>query len=248
MSDLPTGGVPATDPDEETEPDPPEADEPDEGEEDDEPEADEPEEGGEPEPVAAPSPRRGSARVQALANENRELRSRQVEFERQLAALTAARAQPSPAEVAAQQERERQQFELMSPYEQFQYAQSKIREETARNTNQMAAHLWDQNDRRDYGALLEATPAYRRYAETVEELRTQAPGVSRRILLMTAIGKHVLEGGGAARTRAVRSAEAGAARQISRPSNGRADVPSERGRGDTTSARDARLRAAGLIP
>ncbi len=251
MSDLPTGGVPATDPDDEIdpdlEPDTPEPDEPDEG---DEPEADEPDEGEEPDPAVAatPPPRRGSARVQALANENRELKARQVEFERQLAALTAARAQPSPAEIAAQQERERQQFELMSPFEQFQYTQSKIREETARNTNQIAAGLWDQNDQRDYAALLETTPAYRRYDDQVAQLRTQAPGVSRRILLATAIGLKALEGGGAARTRAVNAAAASAARQVSRPSNGRGDVPSDRGRGDGASARDARLRAAGLIP
>lgn len=250
MSDLPNGGVPEAGPEDEIdvnlEAEEPEPDEPEEG---DELEAEEPEEGEEPEPVAAtPPPRRGSPRVQSLVNENRELKGKLSAFEQQLQGLVAQRNQPSPAEVAAQQERERQQFELMSPYEQFQYTQAKIREETARNTNQIAAGLWDQNDQRDYAALLETTPAYRRYDDRVNELRTQAPGVSRRILLATAIGLRALEGNGAARSRAGRQAEAGAARNGARPSNGRGDVVPQRGRGEGSSARDARLRAAGLIP
>mgnify|MGYP001608309175 FL=1 len=250
MSDLPNGGVPAADPDDEIEvdleADEPEPDEPEEG---DETEADEPDEGGDPEPIAATPPaRRGSPRVQSLVNENRELKARQAQFERQLADLTAARNQPSQAEIAAQQEMERQRYELMSPFEQAQYLEQKINNRVQQQTNQIAAGLWDQNDQRDYAALLETTPAYKRYDDRVNELRTQAPGVSRRILLATAIGLRALEGGGAARTRATRQAEAGAARNVARPAGGRGDAPSERGRGDGGSARDARLRAAGLIP
>ena len=250
MPDLPRGGVPAADSDDEIDVDleveEPEPDEPEEG---DEPEVEETEEGDDPEPVAAtPPPRRGSPRVQSLVNENRELKARQAQFEQQLAALTAARNQPSPAEVAAQREQERQQFELMSPYEQFQYTQAKINNEVAQRTNQIASGLWDQNDQRDYAALLETTPAYRRFDDKVSELRTQAPGVARRVLLATAIGLRALEGGGAARTRAGRAAEAGAARNGAQPAGGRGDVGSQRGRGEGSSARDARLRAAGLIP
>ncbi len=249
MPDLPNGGVPAADPEDEIdvdlEADEPEPDEPEEG---DEPEAEETEEEGEPAVAAAPPARRGSPRVQSLVNENRELKTKLSSFEQQLQGLVAQRNQPSPADIAAQQERERQQFELMSPYEQFQYTQSRIREETARNTNQIASNLWDQNDQRDYAALLETTPAYRRYDDRVAELRTQAPGVSRRVLLATAIGLRALEGNGAARTRASRQAEAGAARNGARPAGGRGDVAPQRGRGEGSSARDARLRAAGLIP
>ncbi len=248
MSDLPNGGVPAADPEDEIdldlEADEPEPDEPDEPEE----EAEETEEEAEPVAATPPPSRRGSPRVQSLVNENRELKARQAQFEQQLAALTAARNQPSPAELAAQQEQERQRFELMSPYEQFQYTQAKINNEVAQRTNQIASGLWDQNDQRDYAALLEATPAYRRFDDKVSELRTQAPGVARRVLLATAIGLRALEGNGAARTRAGRAAEAGAARNGARPSNGRGDVGSQRGRGEGGSARDARLRAAGLIP
>ncbi len=216
-------------------------------------EGDEPElEADEPEPkpaTGAPpqAPRRGSARVQALANEVKELRAAKASFEQQLQALVAERRQPTQAEQAAAIEQERQHFELMTPYEQFQYSQAKIREETARNTNQIAQNLWEQNDLRDHAALLESNPAYRRYDDAVTELKQRAPGVARRFLLATAIGLKALEQGGAARTRAGKAAETAAERQNARPAGGRSDTPSDRGRTDGSAARDARLRAAGLI-
>src|SRR3990167_6590994 len=170
MSDLPAGTAAGEKPDDDIEVDL-EVEEPDLPEDD------------EPALEQTPPARRGSPRVQAFVNENRELKAKVASFEQQLAALVAERRQPSPAEQAAAVEQERQHFELMTPYEQFQYAQAKIREETTRNTTQIAKNLWEQNDQRDHAALLESNPAYRRYDNVVAELKQRAPGVARRFLL-----------------------------------------------------------------
>lgn len=255
MSDLPKGGIPAADLDDEIQLDldtETEIGPDDETEiETDDIELDEDGNPVEPEPkpaLAAPAAHRGSPRVQSLVNENRELKARQAQFERQLADLTATRNQPSAAEVAAFQEQERQRFELMSPYEQAQYTRQVISNEVAQQTNQIRNALWEQNDQQIYETMLRETPAYKRFDDQVKELKAQAPGVARKYLLATAIGLRALEGGGAARTRAANAAAAGVARNGARPAGGRGDVPSERGRGGGETARDARLRAAGLIP
>ena len=225
---------------------PDEPDEPEEGEGEGEDEGGEGDGGGEESPEPAPRsaklPTRGQRDFQRLTNENRELKTKQAVFEAQLRELTAARAQPSPAEQAAAAEAERQRYEMMSPYEQFQYAQSKIQGEVQRQTNAVASGLWEQNDQRDYDALLKDNPAYRRLDDRVKELKTQAPAVSRRILLATAIGLRALEQGGAARTRTAKAAEAGAARQNARPSNGRGDAAAQRTQ--TGNSLENRLRNA----
>lgn len=207
--------------------------------------------GGPPQQGQARDVGRGRARgrpngevIRSLESENRELKSRITTFEQQLQGLINERRQPSAAEIAAQQEAERQHFEMLSPYEQHQWTQRKIAEEVERRTNGIAINLWDQNDRRDYESLLQSNPAYRRLDDKVEELRRQAPQVARRILLATAIGMAALERGGAARTRAARNSEANGQRHQARPSNGRGDVAAPRGRqGDSL---DERLRNAAI--
>lgn len=185
-----------------------------------------------------PPAKRGSARVQAIVARNRVLEQRVATFEQQLQGLINERRQPSPAEQAQAAEAERQHYEMLSPYEQHQFTQNKIAAEVERRTNGIALNLWDQNDRRDYETLVASNPAYRRLDEKVEELRRQAPQVSRRILLATAIGLNTLERGPAARTRAARNSETAAARHATRPSNGRGDVASSRGRaGDSLEER-----------
>lgn len=252
MSDLPTGGVPAADPDDEIPLDL-EADDPPEDEElpEDDGEGEEQEDEGEPVAAAQPA-RRGSPRVQAFVNENRELKARlaveRAAFERQLSDLTLARNQPSPAEIAAAHEADRQRYEMMSPWEQAQYIAQTIDKRVTEQTTNIRIGLWDQNDKRAYDEELRTSPQFRRYDERVEELRKIAPGVSRIDLLDKAIGEYARTHGAAARTRAARGAEAGEARNGARASTPRGDVASQRGRGDGTSARDARLRAAGLIP
>ncbi len=177
---------------------------------------------------------RGRARGRAYGEQIRELQSQRAadkaEFDRQLAALMAERRQPSQAEMAAQAEAERMRLEMMSPVEIAAYYHQKTLTEVTQQTQQMARSLWDQNDQREYERMLAQTPAYRRYGPQVEDLRRQAPGVPRRVLLATAIGLRALEQGGAARTRAAAAAERGADRNAVRPSSGRGDVSPERSR------------------
>ena len=239
MSDLPPdAGVD----DEPIEPDEPELElEDTEGEEPEAPEGEEPEA-----PAAVAPLRRGSARVQALANENRELKTKLTGFEQQLQGLLRDRQQPSPAEQAAAAQAERERFELMSPWEQAQYTERKITEGVQRQSQQLAYGVWDQGDKRAFDDELRVSPEYRRYEARVEELRKMAPSVSRIDLLDKAIGEYARLHKGAARTRAGKADAANAARQNVRPPGGGSDVPGRAAR-DPSAARDARLRAAGII-
>jgi hypothetical protein len=239
MSDLPTGGVPAADElDPNLDPDLPSDDDL-VVEDDGEPDVEVEDEGAEPvdpdpqpvEPRQGQRQTRGSRDFQAMRNENRELKTRVQTFEQQLQSLLAERRQPSPAEQAAALEAERQRFEMMSPWEQHQYTQRQADDRAERRAQQLQATLWNQGDEREYSALLEATPAYRRFDDQVKELQRQAPGVPRKILLATAIGMKAMENGGAARTRSTNRAAAANARQAASPPNARGDVPGGRARG-----------------
>jgi hypothetical protein len=242
MSDVPAGNQPGEGTGDEIEPIEPEID-PETGEPvepEPEPEID-PETGEpvEPEPEDEPGQTRpvasrGRARGETYGAQIRRLEAARAadraQFERQLAELTAARQQPSPAEIAAQQEAERQRYELMTDYEKFQYTRQAINQEVNRQTQQIAHNLWDQNDQRNYDDLLERTPAYRRFGDQVAELKRQAPGIPRRVLLATAIGLKALEQNGAATTRAATRAAAATARNGVRPAGGRSDVSGDRAR------------------
>lgn len=174
-----------------------------------------------------------------LAEESARSQRFEGELQRLLAERNAPR-QPSAAEVAEQQRIERERFEMMSPYEQFQYTQQQIETRVAQRVQQSQVALWDQGDRRAYDDLLERNPAYRKFESKVEDLRRQAPGVERRVLLATAIGMQALEQGGAARTRATNRAAERAVQNGARPSQARGDVPAHRQRrGD---ALEERLR------
>ena len=189
---------------------------------------------GETRQVAEP-PRRGRAaeRIERQQSENRELRSRYADLERQLAELRQQQRQPTAAEIAEAERREAEAVQMMAPHEVARYYAQKSEQTTRAELNQTRQMLWDQNDSTQFETLLSQNPNYRRYTERVEDLRKQAPGVSRRILLATAIGMRAMEGAPAAKTRAQNRGAASAERHQVRPSNGRGDVagPSERGGG-----------------
>lgn len=173
---------------------------------------------------------RSQSRYQRLANENRELKARQAQFERQLQEAINQRREPTAAEIAAEQQREAEAVSMMAPHEVAAYYARKTENTINARLNQQERMLFDRADKAEYDGLLRDTPTYRRYEEKVEELRALAPNVSRKILLATAIGMRAMDGGGAARTRATRTAAANGERQRARPSNARGDVRSERGR------------------
>lgn len=183
--------------------------------------------------VAEPPPRtRGAQRFERLSNENRDLRDRVANFERQLAQFTQQQRQPSQAELAEAERREAEAVSMMAPAEVAKYYANKSEQRVSQELNQTRQMLWDQNDAAQFEQLQTQNPTYRRYVDKVEELRRQAPGVSRKILLATAIGMRAMEGAPAARTRGQNRATAtAAANQVRAPSNGRGDVaaPQERG-------------------
>lgn len=201
-------------------------DEPDAGGEGDEVEGDE----GKGQARQVAPTRRGSPRVQALANENRDLKSKLSDFERQLREISAqaGQRQPTQAEIAEQERREQEALELMTPAQVAAYYHQKTLRIVEQQTNQTRAHLFEQTDRQQYDGLLAQNPAYRRYDDKVAELKRQAPGVPRQILLATAIGMRAMEGSGAAKTRQAKAAETQAARHRAAPSQARADVPASR--------------------
>ena len=181
-----------------------------------------------------PSRPRASGRVDRLYSENRELRSKVQDFERQLNQLVQQQRQPTQAELAAQERAEAEAVSMMAPAEVAKYYSQKSESRIAAELNQTRQMLWDQNDAAQYDQLVTQNPTYGRYADKVEELRRQAPGVSRKILLATAIGMRAMEGAPAARTRAQNRSEAQAQRQQARPSQARGDVaaPQERSSGN----------------
>lgn len=166
----------------------------------------------------------GAARFERLSNENRDLKNRVADFERQLQTLVQQQRQPSPAEIAAQERAEAEAVSMMAPAEVARYYSQRSEQRIQTELNQTRQMLWDQNDAAQYDGLLTQNPAYRRYADRVEELRKQAPGVSRRILLATAIGMRALDGEGSARTRAATRNAEQTRQQAARPTNGRGDV------------------------
>jgi hypothetical protein len=178
------------------------------------------------------APPRREGRYQRLANENRELKNRVTEFERTLQTVVAERRQPSAAELAAEAERERQAFELMTPYEQHQYTLNKTVTGLRAEYQRDRAAMFEQNDKEKFEAKLQADPRLSRYRDTVEDLKKQAPGVDRQTLLEVAVGRAALNGVGRARNRQTKAADEARTRQTARPSNGRGDVRSDRGRGN----------------
>jgi hypothetical protein len=175
--------------------------------------------------------RQRAGRVERAEAENRQLRSQLTDFQRQLAELSAARNQPTAAEKAEADRREREALDQMTPAEAAIYTRNQLTAEFDRKLQNTQLQLWSSSDQQDYDRLLEANPTYRRFDAKVQEMHRQAPTVARRVLLATAIGLRALEGGGAARTRAANGATAQGQRQAARPAGGRSDVAPERGRG-----------------
>lgn len=191
------------------------------------------EEGGErpAQDVAPPrQPGRANREIVALRRRAQQAEARVADFERQLQQVVNQQRQPTAAERAEEERREAEALEMMTPAQQARYFHDKSRKEMQAELQQTRMVMWDQSDRQQYESLLAQDPAYRRYDEQVEELRKQAPGVSRRILLATAIGMRALEQKPAAKTRAARNGAASAERHAAQPSRARGDVAAPRNR------------------
>ncbi len=200
------------------------------------------------EPESTATRQRGSPRVQSLANEVKTLRQERAqdraEFERQLRELTQQRREPSPAEWAEAERIERENFEMLSPWQQKQHIEGRVRAEIERRTRETQASLWDQNDRTQYESYLATHPKLKRFADAVEETRKFAPNVARRILLEREIGRAALENMDAAGTRSGTRTQAERERNRTSPPNGRADVPTSERRRSGAGSLEERLRYA----
>jgi hypothetical protein len=109
------------------------------------------------------------------------------------------------------------QLQLLPPEQQSLAIMQRVERRASAQTQQVARQLWDENDRRDFERSLRDDPRLGRYADRVEALRRQAPGVSRDILLTQAIGEAVRANLGRATTRARTRATAQAAQYGGRP-------------------------------
>jgi hypothetical protein len=176
---------------------------------------------------------RAETRIRALNEENRQLRARQDQFERQLQqALT----QPSAADLERQRQAHVERRSLMSPVDLAADIEAGLRQEFNGQLQRQGAALWDQADHGTYQRELETKPALHRFDDRVAELKRQYPTVSRIDLLDKAIGEAARRGMGAAGTRARTRAAGQAAGQVTRPAGGRGDVAGTRQRTGRTAA------------
>lgn len=180
----------------------------------------------------ARQPSRGQRQFGAVREENRELRTRIADFERQLAQISQQQRQPSQAELAAQQRQEDEAVSMMAPAEVAKYYSQKSEQKLDAALRQTQYQLWSQSDTLAYQTELARDPSFSKFDDRVQELARQYPTVSRVDLLDKAMGEAARKGVGAARTRARTRATAAAERQSVRPpANGRGDVATERGGG-----------------
>lgn len=170
---------------------------------------------------------RAAGRIQRLERERDAERARNEAFERQLQQLLN---RETEADKRRREAEEAERVRMLSPEEQISYHTNKIREETRAELQRTQFALWDQNDQRTLDEIYERNPNYRKFDGKVEELRKQAPGVPRRMLLATAIGMAALDNAGSARTRQQKQADTAQRQQQARPPGGRGNVAAPRER------------------
>jgi hypothetical protein len=194
---------------------------------------------------AEPPASRGSNRLQRLANENRELRDRLSNVERQVT-------QPGPVQTGPQEETE-QQFQariaLLPPDERME---ARFLRSEQRNQRFVAATAMQQQetlDKATFDAKAAVDERYKRYAPAVEakrkELQALGQWVPREAVLKFVIGERVLANQGSKEVlRKKASGQKRIASQQARPSGGRSDVGGDRRAVSEAEARRRRLESA----
>jgi hypothetical protein len=230
MSDDVPGGTPPADDPETPQPEP----ELEEDELPDEELADEQDlldEEPEPQPQAATPPRKGSQRVQNLVNENRQQKARLDQLTQQVQQLLGTQRQPSQAEIAEAQRQRRAHLESLDPISAAEFVAQENLSQVQRLVQQAVAPIYAQNEQAEYEREFEKNPKLRAaFADEVEALKRQFPGVTKRQLLAYALGERALQNQGRLTTRAARNGAAGAAQHTTTPTGTRADVNAPRGR------------------
>ena len=180
---------------------------------------------------------RASQRFHEITLENRDLRQRLENLER----VQQQPRQPSQDELRAQEAAEEQRFfaelqqQVMDPVQQAarisQFYNQRTEQRVSRAIQNTQFTTWDSTDRINFERVLADNPRLERFGDRVEELRRQAPGVSRVDLLDKAIGESVRRQAGAQRTCQQNGAAARNGAQRTQPSRPAANVPGERRQG-----------------
>jgi len=204
----------------------------DSGQERDSPETDSESEGGGPVEVRPPRP----GRVKPTAREEiTNLRAERRELRERLDRLELAQQQPrgpSPEQIAQQERAEEaamfEQVAMLQPHEQAARVSQFYAQRSERKVQQAIqvtqVQVWDAADRQSYERELADNPRLQRFADQVEQLHRQYPGVSRIDLLDKAVGEATRRNLKSARTRQSNQAAAAVAANGARPPGGRSNV------------------------
>lgn len=173
-------------------------------------------------------PTSGTSRWDNITRENRDLRQRLDALERQQQQPRG----PTPEQLAEQQRREEQamfeQVAMLAPHEAAarvsQFYSERTRREVQQAIQLTQVQVWDAADRQSYDRELADNPRLQRFADQVEQLHRQYPGVSRIDLLDKAVGEATRRNLKSARTRQTNQAAAVQAANGARPPGGRGNV------------------------
>lgn len=188
---------------------------------------------------------RGGNRIQRLANENRDLKTRLERLERGDRTQQSAPARTGPTQ--AEVEIERARVAAMPPEERAEYIAHLARQEAQQGYQSLRADLMDREDRRDFESLCARSPIAARLKDRVEQdlqkARAQGINVSRDAILKHLIGERALQQAPRAQRKQQRQADQQRQRQQARPGGGsRSDVAPNRGAKDERQARAERLK------
>lgn len=194
-------------------------------------------------PGVAGRPSRGDARIQSLANENRE-------FKRQLAELQAAqqhRQQP-PDPYAAQraQQIEQERLSLMDPEQRFQYQLEKLQSQQQADMQRLRFEMHDSADQARFDALKSTNKLAAAYAPEVDRIikqeRAEGRNVSREVALKFAIGEKYLAEASKASAKQRVQANGRVATQRTSPTNPGGMQREGRAAGDDLASLERRLK------
>lgn len=188
---------------------------------------------------------RGQNRFQRL---NDRAKDAEAERDRLRAELDAARRGP-PASQQSQEElqAERQRrLNAMTAEQRVEFLQRESEQRLTNRLNQIEFATWDGNDQAAFTRLCAKEPAVAKIANRVEkrltELRAQGQNASRETVAKYVLGEMALERQGRANREGRQREQEGRDRQVSRPQNGRGDLPRDgQRRGSESQQRRKRL-------
>lgn len=170
---------------------------------------------------------REAERLRTLRNENKQLAAEQARLQRDLDELK--RGQQNRQEDPAL---EQQRLAIMTPEERTEYRFQKAEERSQREMQALKRQMLESGDRAAFGITQANDAVAKRYAPKVEQLFQQefAKGnfVSREVLLNYVVGEALRAKAAVGAPKQRQQAQRRVAQQQTRPTNGRADVQTNR--------------------